>query len=471
MHRALCLFVGFLAFVGSGDLNPATAASDCAGKSVGDPCDDDIFCNGADFCGPKTIDGRPVLGCFLHNLDPCPGGSVCADACNEAERNCFDAAETPCTDDNNVCTDDVCDGAGNCDHRPNTAPCDDDVFCNGADTCENGECSMHAGDPCVGGPECANTCNEDVANCLVPQFTPCTDDGNACTDDVCDIGVCAHVPNNRPCDDGLFCNGEDSCGNGSCSFHSGDPCAGGPECARACDETSNACAIPMGTLCSDDGNPCTEDLCMNGGCVHAAIPGCELCEVDTDCDDANPCTDDVCGLGGCENTRIPDCLACTVDSDCNDDDACTIDRCGPTNRCTYSDPACFAAVSCGFVGRLEVDACVQERVPRVITRLFDRAGCRVQRAQARASNGRNGIEKHLKSAERRLERAIRKVTKSSGRRISAPCAQGLLQSLDGQLAEIIALMDTADGGSRLATCAALAAGGTAPDDGLPSLCK
>ena len=39
-------------------------------------------------------------------------------------------------DDGNICTDDQCDGLGVCDHPNNTAPCDDTLYCNGAETCD-----------------------------------------------------------------------------------------------------------------------------------------------------------------------------------------------------------------------------------------------------------------------------------------------------------------------------------------------
>lgn len=52
------------------------------------------------------------------------------------------------------------------------------------------------------------------------------DDGNPCTDDSCEAGFCAYSPNSASCDDGLFCNGADSCAGGSCSVHTGDPCGG-----------------------------------------------------------------------------------------------------------------------------------------------------------------------------------------------------------------------------------------------------
>ncbi|UCG16735.1 MAG: S8 family serine peptidase, partial [Phycisphaerales bacterium] len=150
-------------------------------------------------------------------------------------------------DDSNPCTDDACVSSA-CEYTNNTAPCDDGLFCNGADTCAGGTCSQHAGDPCVGGGECADACNETADNCYDPAGTVCTDDGNVCTDNECDgSGTCIAVNNADPCDDGLFCNGADTCAGGTCSQHAGDPCVGGGECADACNETADNCYDPAGT--------------------------------------------------------------------------------------------------------------------------------------------------------------------------------------------------------------------------------
>ena len=101
-------------------------------------------------------------------------------------------------DDGNVCTTDRCepDAAGadanGCTHAPNDEACDDGVFCDGADRCSGGACVVHAGDPCVGGPVCANTCDEKAGDCYTPAGTECEEDGDACTEDVCGTGVCVH---------------------------------------------------------------------------------------------------------------------------------------------------------------------------------------------------------------------------------------------------------------------------------------
>jgi len=69
-------------------------------------------------------------------------------------------------------------------------------------------CTAHAGNPCPG-PDgdgnCSESCNEAADNCTAPD------------------------PNGSTCADGLFCNGTDTCASGTCSAHSGDPCAGGSD--------------------------------------------------------------------------------------------------------------------------------------------------------------------------------------------------------------------------------------------------
>ncbi|HID23090.1 MAG TPA: hypothetical protein EYP14_11910, partial [Planctomycetaceae bacterium] len=102
-------------------------------------------------------------------------------------------------------------------------------------------------------------------------------DGNECTVDSCDGGMCANRPvaDGTACtDDGVFCNGPESCAGGVC-VHGGDPCAGADgdsNCAESCDEAADDCrgADPDGSAC-DDGAWCTVgDACMGGLCVGTA---------------------------------------------------------------------------------------------------------------------------------------------------------------------------------------------------------
>src|SRR6185369_4968057 len=206
------------------------------------PCDDQLFCNGSDTCSGGT--------CSVHAGNPCLAGGECNHTCSENPRTCAAPAGTTCSADANGCTDDICNGAGQCIHPPNSAPCNDGVFCNGTDHCSGGSCATHAGDPCVGGAECNRTCTEAALSCTAPSGSACADDGNHCTNDLCNgAGTCTHPANSAACDDGVFCNGGDTCSGGSCALHGGDPCAVGPECNRTCREAQRSCAAPSGTIC------------------------------------------------------------------------------------------------------------------------------------------------------------------------------------------------------------------------------
>jgi hypothetical protein len=160
------------------------------------------------------------------------------------------------------------------------------------------------------------------------QFCPgdC-DDGNACTTDRCepdDPGAgpdgCTHVPNEDPCDDGVFCNGPDRCSGGFCRVHAGDPCTVGPECATTCNEAAANCFVAAGTPCTDDGNVCTDDRCDGAGvCAHlggaagATFPVTPPSGEGEDCgEDGDACTTDVCRSGECVHERLVEPSDCTL---------------------------------------------------------------------------------------------------------------------------------------------------------------
>ncbi len=71
------------------------------------------------------------------------------------------------------------------------ASCNDGSFCNGADECAAGTCSVHEGEQCNDGVACngIETCNDDAAQC-VPGTTTCAS-GQVCnvTSDTCE-GAC-----------------------------------------------------------------------------------------------------------------------------------------------------------------------------------------------------------------------------------------------------------------------------------------
>ncbi|MFH1108834.1 MAG: DNRLRE domain-containing protein [Planctomycetota bacterium] len=139
--------------------------------------------------------------------------------------------------------------------------CDDLLFCNGAETCNQSTHSCEAGTPpdCTDSVACtADSCDEGADTCVhTPNASACND-GNPCTTDTCDIALgCQHTNNTDPCSDGDVCTTNDGC--------SGGTCVGGP------------------LLNCNDGKACTNDSCNPVlGCQHVDnCPAGEVCNMTT----------------------------------------------------------------------------------------------------------------------------------------------------------------------------------------------
>lgn len=143
--------------------------------------------------------------------------------------------------------------------------CDDGMYCNGPETCSAGACAA------------------GVAAC---------EDNNPCTDDTCteSSDSCTNVAHVGSCDDGLFCNGADTCSGTTC-IHAGDPCGG-----INCNEGPDTCANCTGAPDCEDGEPCTVDTCNTGQCNRATAADGAQCDSDTTyCNGVGACTTGVCG--------------------------------------------------------------------------------------------------------------------------------------------------------------------------------
>jgi hypothetical protein len=138
------------------------------------------------------------------------------------------------------------------------------------------------------------------------------DDGNACTQDACNAGFCAHpaVANGTACNDGSACTAVDTCQAGACVGSSPVVCTAADSChaAGTCDPGTGKCsnpAAPDGTTCSD-GNACTLfDSCQAGVCTPA-FP--VLCIPTDDCHAESGTCDPSTGL--CSNAALPDGTPC-----------------------------------------------------------------------------------------------------------------------------------------------------------------
>ena len=170
----------------------------------------------------------------------------------------------------------------------------------------------------------------------------------------------------QPCNDGEFCNGNETCTVDS-EAEAGYVCGDGEDvvcdAGFVCDEEQDACVEQTCELLfCDDGNPCTDDSCDEETVTCVNAPNTADCDDGSDCteadvcgggvcagtavvcDDGDACTTEVCvvnaeGVGGCVFTNVvcpegEDCIdgacvqTCTADTDCPDDgDVCTTETC------------------------------------------------------------------------------------------------------------------------------------------------
>jgi len=385
---------------------------------------DNVACTD-DVCDPAANAG---VGACVNNINDanCDDGQFCngAETCDPL-LDCQAATPPDCAvllNDNVACTDDVCDpaangGVGACVNNVNDANCDDGQFCNGAETCDallgcqtgtapacddGVACTTNSCDPaanagtggCVNAPDnafCANGlfCDgveicDPVLNC-VAGANPC-DDGIACTVDSCyEISdSCSNFIDNGLCDDGLFCNGQETCNGILGCLPGADPCTSPslPECDEATD-TCVACLLDAdcadGVFCNgaelcvsgacqagsnpcDDGINCTSDSCAEATDTCGHVPNDALCNDGRFCNGVETC--DV--LSDCQPGTAPTCddgVGCTIDfcsfisnmcvmildhASCNDGVVCTDNICDPVNDCQFipNNANCDDGVTC-----------------------------------------------------------------------------------------------------------------------------
>ena len=105
---------------------------------AGNVCREGRKCTDANPCTADTCD--PETGCsFPPTAGPRSDGSLCTvgDSCANGE--CVSGLPLPCQD-NDPCTDDLCDAEAGCQHPENKAPCVDGEICTVGDACSEGEC-------------------------------------------------------------------------------------------------------------------------------------------------------------------------------------------------------------------------------------------------------------------------------------------------------------------------------------------
>ncbi len=330
-----------------------TLALVAPGCSVDPDCDDGVFCNGAETCVAGSCQSGTTVNCN-------DGVSCTNDSCNE--------------------------GTDSCDNIVNNASCDNGLFCDGVETCDAiNDCQSGTAVNCNDGVSCTmDTCNEGTDSCdNLPSNGLCDDgifcngnetcdalndcqagtsvncnDGVGCTDDSCNEATdsCDNIANNANCDNGLFCDGAETCDVGLDCQAGSDPCPG-----QTCDEVGDVCVD-----CQVDGD-CDDGLFCNG--VETCSAGVCQSGSTVNCNDGVGCTDDSCNevTDSCDNTAnnancdngqfcdgaetcdaILDCQAGTT-VNCDDSVGCTTDACDEgSDTCTHTpvNSSCDDGIFC-----------------------------------------------------------------------------------------------------------------------------
>ena len=172
--------------------------------------------------------GGDLVEAGIDNVRICSAGPVCTvdadcdnglfcdgvETCNTGTGQC-QAGAPPVCDDGLGCTVDSCNEAtDSCDATPNDSLCDNGLFCDGAEIC-----------------------NASLG--CQPGFAIACGDGVGCTVDSCNEATdsCDNIPDDAACDNGLFCDGAETCDAVNDCQAGSDPCAVG----QTCNETADIC--------------------------------------------------------------------------------------------------------------------------------------------------------------------------------------------------------------------------------------
>jgi hypothetical protein len=192
-----------------------------------------------------------------------------------------------------------------------------------------------------------NVCNGIGGVIAVFDNTDVFVDGKLCTDDLCNAGVPINPPRSAgtPCNQagGVQCNATGSC----VQCLKASDCGTDTDCRKFACSAAGACSstpeadgkLVNGGLAGD----CKKNVCMSGE-ITPAVDDNDLPV------DGNPCTDDVCVNGTPSNTNVMTGVSCGGILMCNGMGSCV--GCVTEANCAPPPNACQVAVcmngSCGF---------------------------------------------------------------------------------------------------------------------------
>jgi hypothetical protein len=161
------------------------------------------------------------------------------------------------------------------------------------------------------------------------------------------------------CDDGLYCNGAETCMPGGTGADArGCVAAEEPPCSGECDEDADSCGGTCGVMGDADGDGVDSEACGGADCDDAdplRYPGnTEICDSEGRDEDCDPRT---FGVRDADGDSSPDALCCNGDicgDDCDDTRAGVNPR--ATEACDLLDNDCDGSVDEGVVRTYYEDA-------------------------------------------------------------------------------------------------------------------
>jgi hypothetical protein len=267
------------------------------GEGCGEPaCTGDASCP----TGVACVRGRCAAGACLLVPDDALCTADVGGRCDPDAGCLYSGCTAGSCDDGQPCTADECTDGG-CTFTPiDDLPCDDGIFCNGADGCRAGVCTTHAGDPCGG----TTACDEAGRAC-----GDCVTDGDCPPDAVGAFGPCDYA---STCDEtamqsrsvmrfdctGRVCSGRLDTETTPCSRSTGGTVCGAPT-------TGAWGACGYGDACDESAErsrTVTSYACAAGSCRSSAMIDREACSRSTDgasCGGGRTCLGAECCTGLC----------------------------------------------------------------------------------------------------------------------------------------------------------------------------
>ena len=265
----------------------AYAASSGTTLDIVLPADNMMFSNGQvcirgsglEHASPNNFSCKDVDQCVPVSAISCSVASVCGDGVLDAGEQC---------DDGGTAAGDCC--SATCQFESAITSCRAAAgACDLAETCD-GTSAI-----CPSDEKLTSVCRTAAGECDVAES--CDGITDTCPSDQFDPALC---------DDGVYCNGDETCNAGLCETGSPPLCTGS---TPLCDEAIGNCSACLVDLDCSNGAFCDgTEICNAGVCDFGAAPTCES---------PTPL---------CDNT-LAGCVECQTDLDCTDGALCEAQVC------------------------------------------------------------------------------------------------------------------------------------------------